>query len=93
MTTSVAETCRKLTMYIVKYNVLLKVYMYMLLIAISTWNNSYKDQLINNVWGNDAYCENWSEQNSWYILVNDQLDALFLSVFISTPLHVPSSKC
>ena len=28
-----------------------------------------------------------------YILVNDQLDALFFSVFISTPLHVSSSKC
>ena len=27
------------------------------------------------------------------ILVNDQLDALFLNVFISTPLHVSSSKC
>ena len=26
-------------------------------------------------------------------LVNDQLDALFLNVFISTPLHVSSSKC
>ena len=28
-----------------------------------------------------------------FILVNEQLDALFLSVFISTPLHVSSSKC
>ena len=27
------------------------------------------------------------------ILVNDKLDALFLNVFISTPLHVSSSKC
>ena len=27
------------------------------------------------------------------ILVNDQLDALFFNVFISTPLHVSSSKC
>ena len=27
------------------------------------------------------------------ILVNDQLDALFLNVFISTPLRVSSSKC
>ena len=27
------------------------------------------------------------------ILVNDQLDALFLYVLISTPLHVSSSKC
>ena len=27
------------------------------------------------------------------ILVNDQLDALFLNVFISAPLHVSSSKC
>ena len=27
------------------------------------------------------------------VLVNDQLDALFLSVFISTPLYVLSSKC
>ena len=27
------------------------------------------------------------------ILVNDQLDALFLNVFISTPLHVSSGKC
>ena len=27
------------------------------------------------------------------ILVNGQLDALFLNVFISTPLHVSSSKC
>ena len=27
------------------------------------------------------------------ILVNDQLDALFSNVFISTPLHVSSSKC
>ena len=27
------------------------------------------------------------------ILVNDQLDALFLNVFISTPLHVSNSKC
>ena len=27
------------------------------------------------------------------ILINDQLDALFLNVFISTPLHVLSSKC
>ena len=27
------------------------------------------------------------------LLVNDQLDALFLSVFISKPLHVSSSKC
>ena len=26
-------------------------------------------------------------------LVNDQLDALFFNVFISTPLHVSSSKC
>ena len=26
------------------------------------------------------------------ILVNDQLDALFFNVFISTPLHVSSSK-
>ena len=27
------------------------------------------------------------------ILVNDQLDALFFNVFISTPIHVSSSKC
>ena len=27
------------------------------------------------------------------ILVNDQLEALFFIVFISTPLHVSSSKC
>ena len=27
------------------------------------------------------------------ILVNDQTDALFFSVFISTPLHISSSKC
>ena len=27
------------------------------------------------------------------ILVNDQIDALFLNVFISTPLHVSKSKC
>ena len=27
------------------------------------------------------------------ILVNNQLDALFLNVFISAPLHVSSSKC
>ena len=27
------------------------------------------------------------------ILVNDQLDALFFNVFISTPLHVSCSKC
>ena len=27
------------------------------------------------------------------ILVNDQLEALFFNVFISTPLHVSSSKC
>ena len=27
------------------------------------------------------------------ILVNDQLDSLFLNVFISTPLRVSSSKC
>ena len=27
------------------------------------------------------------------ILVNDQHDALFLNVFISTPLHVSSNKC
>ena len=26
-------------------------------------------------------------------LVNDQLDALFFNVFVSTPLHVSSSKC
>ena len=31
--------------------------------------------------------------NVLWILVNDQLDALFFNVFISTPLHVSSSKC
>ena len=38
--------------------------------------------------------EKLTEQQPWKgILVDDQLDALFFNVFISTPLHVSSSKC
>ena len=85
MTTSVAETCSKLTMCIVKYKILLNVYMHMLLITISTWSNNEKDQLINNVWGNAAYCGNRTEQNSWYMLLPLRWKGLNPSVYIFSP--------
>ena len=35
----------------------------------------------------------YNGRNAVSFLVNDQLDALFSNVSISTPLHVSSSKC
>jgi hypothetical protein len=59
--------------------------------------------------GRKAFCHNskyYFQQQTYFselsfiivqtrqaVLGNDQLDALFLNVFIFMPLHVPSSKC
>ena len=40
-----------------------------------------------------GYCVASGGNLLFVILVNDQLDALFFNVFISTPLHDSSSKC
>lgn len=57
----------------------------MLLITMSTWKNNYNDRVINNVWGNAAYCGNRTEQNGWYMLLPLRWKGLNRSVYIFSP--------
>ena len=53
-----AETCERLTNL---YSKIQRLYAHVGSITISTWNISYKGQLINDVWGNAAYYEDRTE--------------------------------